>query len=285
MPHDKCPVHIPTALFEKNQLTPIFKPLNTIPATVSIHALGSYLLEVGVALLRAGAATKRIRTNLRRLADIYGYHLDDHIEPRALSLTLRSRDHEEQFTGTRVVHGQAINFKIISGISRMSWAVVDKPWTEEQLWAELDRLKSLPDYPRIVILLVVALAGSAFCFVYGGGFVEMAITFGATFCGLWAKQELVKKKFNPYLITYVSAVIAGLVTVLFSLANRSLVLEHALTTSFLFLIPGVQLINSISDLMDGEILNGIDRGVNALMHALGIALGLSTLIYLFGLHT
>jgi hypothetical protein len=37
--------------------------------------------------------------------------------------------------------------------------------------------------------------------------------------------------------------------------------------------------------MDGEVLNGIDRGVNALMHALGIALGLSTLIFLFSLHT
>ena len=285
MQHDKCPVQILRWVFEKSRSTPIFKPLNPITAAVSIQALGSYLLEVGVALLRAGAATKRIRTNLRRLADSYGYHLDDHIEPRALSLTLRSRDHEEQFTGTRVIHGHTINFKIISGISRMSWQVVEKPWTEEQLWTELDRLKSLPDYPRVVILLVVALAGSAFCFVYGGGPAEMAITFGATFCGLWAKQELTKRLFNPYLVTYISAVVAGMVTVLFTLANQNLSHEHALTTSFLFLIPGVPLINSISDLMDGEILNGIDRGVNALMHALGIALGLSTLILLFSLHT
>jgi uncharacterized membrane protein YjjP (DUF1212 family) len=276
--------------FDIMHLAPILSPVNNPVqhperTVVSIQALGSFLLEVGVALLRAGAATKRIRINLRRLADAYGYSLDDHIEPRALSLSLRSRDQEEVFNGTRVIHGQVVNFKMISGISRMSWSVVEKPWTEDQLWAELDRLKSLPDYPRVIILLVVALAGAAFCFVYGGGLIEMAITFGATFCGLWAKQELVKRSFNPYLITYLSAVTAGMVTVLFSLANQNLVLEHALTTSFLFLIPGVQLINSISDLMDGEVLNGIDRGVNALMHALGIALGLSTLIFLFSLHT
>lgn len=256
-----------------------------IPIEVSIHDLGPFMLEVGIALLRAGAATKRIRINLRRLADAYGYHLDDHIEPRALSLSLRSRDREEVFNGTRVVSSQGINFKMISGISRMSWAVVDKPWTEQALWDELNRLKALPDYPRPVVLASAALAGAAFCFVYGGGPLELGIAFGATFLGLFVKQEFAKRSFNPYLVTYLSAVLAGLFTVLFSLVNKNLILEHALTTSFLFLIPGVQLINSISDLMDGEVLNGIDRGVNAVMHALAIAFGLSTLIFIFNLHT
>lgn len=256
----------------------------TSPVDVSIHDLGTFMLEVGISLLRAGAATKRIRINLRRLADAYGYHLDDHIEPRALSISLRSRDKEEVFNGTRVVHGLVINFKIISGISRMSWAILEKPWNEQALWEELNRLKALADYPRLVILGGAGLAGSAFCFVYGGGPLELGITFGATFVGLFFKQELTKGKFNPYLVTYLSALVAGLFTVLFSLINKSLVLEHALTTSFLFLIPGVQLINSVSDLMDGEVSNGIDRGVNALMHAMAIAFGLSTLIFLFNLH-
>jgi len=243
------------------------------------------MLEVGIMLIRSGASTKRIRITLRRLSNAYGYSLDDHIEPRALSLSMRNHAQKgEVFNGTRVATGQVINFKIISGISRMSWSVVDKPWNEEELWAELNRLKSLEDYPRVIILTGASMAGSAFCYVFGGGLIELLVTFGATFIGLAVKQELAKRKFNPYLITFLSAFMAGLVTILFSLANSELVLEHALTTSFLFLIPGVQLINSISDLMDGEILNGIDRGVNATMHAFAIAFALSALAFLFNLH-
>ena len=260
-------------------------PTSSPDHSVSVRGLGTFMLEAGIMLIRSGASTKRIRINLRRLADAYGFSLDDHIEPRAISLTLRGRNHEEVFNGTRVITSQVINFKMISGISRMSWAIVDKPWTEQALWDELNRLKGLADYPRLIVLGAAGMAGSAFCFVYGGGPLELAITFGATFVGLFAKQELAKRHFNPYLITYMSAVVAGLFTVLFSLLNRQLVLEHAITTSFLFLIPGVQLINSISDLMDGEITNGIDRGVNAVMHAMAIAFGLSTLIFLFNLHT
>lgn len=254
-------------------------------ATVSIHAMGTFMLEVGIMLLRSGASTKRIRITLRRLSNAYGYSLDDHIEPRALSLSLRKQSQKgEVFNGTRVVAGQVINFKIISGISRMSWAIVENPWTEEALWAELNRLRSLEDYPRVIILAGASLAGSAFCYVFGGGLIELLVTFGATFIGLATKQELAKRTFNPYLVTFLSAFMAGLVTILFSFATKDLVLEHALTTSFLFLIPGVQLINSISDLMDGEILNGIDRGVNATMHAFAIAFALSALAFLFNLH-
>jgi uncharacterized membrane protein YjjP (DUF1212 family) len=58
-------------------------------------------------------------------------------------------------------------------------------------------------------------------------------------------------------------------------------LDHAFATSILFLIPGVPLINSVIDLMDGYIINGIDRGINALIHAFAIAAGLATIILIF----
>ncbi len=260
------------------------KPSEPRP-TVSIHGLGTFMLEVGIMLLRSGASTKRIRITLRRLSNAYGYHLDDHIEPRAVSLSLwKNARKGEVFNGTRVAGGLVINFKMISGISRMSWSVVENAWTEEALWTELNRLKSLEDYPRVIVLAAASTAGAAFCYMYGGGMLEQIITFGATFIGLAVKQTLTKRTFNAYLVTFMSALVAGLVAILFSLVNTNLVLEHAITTSFLFLIPGVQLINSISDLMDGEILNGIDRGVNAIMHALAIAFGLSALAFLFNLH-
>jgi uncharacterized membrane protein YjjP (DUF1212 family) len=42
----------------------------------------------------------------------------------------------------------------------------------------------------------------------------------------------------------------------------------------LFLVPGVPLINSVTDLMDGNIQNGMVRAMNGLMIAFSIAMGL-----------
>ena len=84
------------------------------------------------------------------------------------------------------------------------------------------------------------------------------------------------------MITYGSAMLASAVIAICSkVLGVETNLEHAFATSILFLIPGVLLINSFVDLLDGHIINGIDRGTNALMHAFSIAAGLATVLYIF----
>jgi uncharacterized membrane protein YjjP (DUF1212 family) len=58
-------------------------------------------------------------------------------------------------------------------------------------------------------------------------------------------------------------------------------MEHSLAASILFLIPGVPLINAFTDIIDGNILNGVVRGINAFVILFMVALGLlsATLIY------
>ena len=155
----------------------------------------------------------------------------------------------------------------------MSWSIVDEKWNIEQIRTELDRLASLPHYPRILILLLVSLAGSAFCRVLGGEFEEMLIAFVATFAGLFIRQEAVKRNFNPYLCVYFGALTASMFSGLAVKLNLGSVPEAAFATSVLFLIPGVPLINTFIDLLDGNLMNGILRGINGLIIAFSIALG------------
>ncbi|MEI6185441.1 MAG: threonine/serine exporter family protein, partial [Bacteroidota bacterium] len=135
----------------------------------------------------------------------------------------------------------------------------------------------------IIILVFVSLAGAAFCFTFGGTLPELAITFGATFSGLFVRQEAIKKKFNPYICVYGGALVATLFAGAFIKAGLPIDLEHAFATSVLFLIPGVPLINCFTDLIDGNILNGVVRGINALMVSMALALGLLTSMLIYNL--
>jgi len=78
--------------------------------------------------------------------------------------------------------------------------------------------------------------------------------------------------------------VASLFTATFHQAGLGMSLEHAFSTCVLFLIPGVPLINAFTDLLDGNILNGMVRGVNALLFALAIAFGLLTTIIIYNLN-
>ncbi|RKD90227.1 threonine/serine exporter family protein [Mangrovibacterium diazotrophicum] len=248
-----------------------------------IQELSKILLEVGAMLMASGANSARIRTTILRIAEAYGYNAELLITHRALMLTVFDEEIDYFHSSLKRTSPHGANFKVVSGISRMSWRIVEEKWTYEQVWTELNRLRSLPHYPRLVILATVALAGASFCRLFGGGPVEMLACFIATFAGLFVRQEAVKKGFNAYLCiffaAFTSCLIAG-ASVKFHIGVNP---EHAFATSVLYLIPGIPLINSLSDLLDGNIMNGLVRGMNGLMIAFSIALGMLCTILIYNL--
>lgn len=252
--------------------------------TYTASELGPFLLDIGANLLRAGASSKRVALTMKRFASAGAFEPHVAVGLHAVALTLNDENGQSVYSATHDIPAVGVNFKIISGISRLSWDFTALKMTIDEARVELDRLEQLPHYSRWVVLPLVALAGSAFCFTFGGGWQEMLITFAATFAGLFLKQELVKKKFNTYIVTFLSAFAAAVFTgILFKLGMGQQV-EHAFSTCVLFLVPGVPLINCFTDLVDGYIVNGIDRGVNALMHAMAIAFGLALTLYFLHMH-
>lgn len=233
--------------------------------------------------MSSGATTNRVRITVDRISEVFGFEAHMLITNRAITLTLTDEEREEDFHSLKRTSPHGVNFRIVSGISRMSWNVVKEKWTIEQINQELDRLTSLPHYPRLVVLSVVGVAGASFCRIFGGDFIEMVVTFVATFIGLFVRQEALKKEFNPYLCVFFASFTASLISGAFRKLGVGDSMEHAFTASVLFLIPGVPLINSFTDLIDGNILNGVVRGINGLMIAFGIALGLllANIIYRF----
>jgi len=243
--------------------------------------LGPLLLDIGIMLIQAGASSHRINTVINRIASAYDCTPDIHIDPKSISLSLQLSEAEKSFNGARNATGYGVNFATLSGLSTMSLSLVKKQWQLQEIRTEMKRLSSLPHYPRILVLTGVALAGACFCYTFGGDLLEMAITFGATFCGLWAKQELVKRSVNTYICSFLSALVACLFTGAFYKFGMGLELEHAYATCVLFLIPGVPLINFFIDLLAGNILFGLDRGLNALLHIMAIAFALAIAIVIY----
>jgi uncharacterized membrane protein YjjP (DUF1212 family) len=248
-----------------------------------VNELSKILLEVGALLMSSGANSSRIRITISRIAGAYGFDVDLLITHRALMITIYDEERNYFFSRLKRTSPHGANFKMVSGISRMSWRIVEEDWDLAQVEQEIDRLKSLPHYPRLLVLSMVSAAGAAFCRLFGGEYIELLVTFIATFAGLIVRQEAVKKSFNPYLsilfAAFVSSMIAGLALKLSIGANP----EYAFATSVLYLIPGIPLINSLSDLLDGNIMNGIVRGMNGLMISFSIALGMLGAILIYGI--
>ncbi len=245
-----------------------------------IRALGSTLLEIGALLMKSGANTQRIRITVDRISNAFGYDTDLMISQRSLTINIIDHEHDHFFSSLKRTASHGANFTLLSGISKMSWLVVEQKWTVQQIDDEIKRLAALPHYPRWIVLSMVGLAGAAFCRLAGGDWRETVLVFIGSFAGLFVRHEAVKHRFNPYLSVYFAAFISTLIVSIGDKFNVMASGDHALATSVLFLIPGVPFINSFSDMMDGNQQNGLARGVHCFIIAFSIAMGLLTSIFI-----
>ncbi len=246
-----------------------------------IERLGSILLEIGSLLMSFGANSMRIRVTLERIAQAFGFHSELLITHRALMINLENTEQKHAFNMLKRTSPHGVNFKLVSGISKMSWSIANEEWTMDDIDKEIARLKALPHYPRWIILTFVGLADLSFCRLFGGGYIEMLVAFVATFIGLFVRQEMMKRQYNAYLCIYAAALTASLISGLSVKLSIGTHPEFAFATSVLYLIPGVPLVNSFSDLIYGNIMNGIVRGVNGMIIAFSIALGLATALLIY----
>ena len=255
----------------------------SINSSNSLTEISSSLLEIGCLLMGAGANTHRIRVTLERIASGLNCETEILITHRTVFLLIKDLKTNEVFNSFKKTPPHGANFTLVSGISKMSWHVIQNNWSLHQIREDINRLKSLNRYPLLTTITFVSFADAGFCRLFGGDYIDMSSAFIATFIAFLVRHYVVQLKFN----IYISVVFASFTACFITCIARYFEIGHhpdlAFATAVLFLVPGVPLINSFSDLMDGYVTNGVARGTHALFIAFSIALGMLVNMLIFNL--
>lgn len=241
-----------------------------------IKDLGATLLEIAMVLMVSGASTGRVRNTIDRISNSFGYTTNMLVSQRSIMLSIYDEQNDCVFNSLKRTTVHAVNFNAVSEISHLSWLTVDEKWGIVKINEELKRIKALPHYPRLVVLGLTGLAGASFCRLATGQPIDMAFVFMGTVLGLFIRQETTKMKFNPYACVYFGALTSSLIAGSLVKFHPTMNHEFAFVTSVLFLIPGIPLINAFSDMIDGNLQNGLIRGLHGFIISFSIALGLLT---------
>lgn len=239
------------------------------------------LLEIASLLMISGANTIRVNLSIQRFATGLNLKTSCFISHKSIIMTLYEENSTQSCTRVKNIPPHAINFSIISAISKASWDAVNEDWTLKQIYEEIEKIRTPKRYPKIIVLIAVSLAGAGFCNIFKGDYLNMLVAFTSTFIGLLIFQLTHKQKFNVYIRIFLGSFIASLCAGIGIIYNIGAHPQTALATSILYLVPGVALINSFTDLLDNNVINGLVRFTTGLMTVLAIALGLfiTMLIY------
>ncbi len=241
--------------------------------STELTQIADFVAEYATYLLGSGVHTSRVIRNSRRIGKSQGIDIQLSAFQKSIVMTAHDDSTGENITRVVGIPALPISFERNSDLSALSWEAVDEHLPLDEIRARYERLISKPSIDPIFVLLTVGLANASFCRLFGGDWTAMSIVFTSTLVGLAAKQRMQAHKVNHFIIFILSAFIASLC------ASAALSFECTahicLATSPLFLVPGVPLINGIIDILDGHVLIGFSRLVNAMSLIVCIAVGLS----------
>lgn len=243
------------------------------------------LLEIGSVLMMSGAHSGRIRRNIDRVAEAWGYHVELFLTFTGVMVSIREIGDSARRVGRfHRVGLPAVHFGVVTAVSLLTWRVVEDHLTIDDVEKQLAEIRAIPHHPRSWVLGGAGIACACLCLLAGGDLVNAAITLVATVTGLWLRQETLKRRFNPMIAIIVASLVTTLIAGIAVVQHLGIAPEKGLATSVLYLIPGVPLINCVIDLIEGHIPTAIARGVFGGFVLLCIAAGMSAGITLLGIH-
>ena len=229
-------------------------------------------VQAALLLLQHGAESTVVVQMAQRLGVALGVEsVECALTANAIVLTTLSDEH--CITTTRKNSDKGINMQMVTDVQRIVIAVEHKLYDLEMAQQKLNRLKPLK-YPPILVVGMIGLSCASFAHLSGGDWVICVITFFASAVGMFVRQALSKRHYNPLIVfamtSFVVSLISGL-SLKYQWGNDP---QVALASSVLLLVPGFPLINSLADILKGYINMGIGRWTVATILTFGACLGI-----------
>ena len=225
------------------------------------------ILTVGQLLMENGADTNQIVRDMARVAAYMGISAEKfHLHIMYSTLMLNISDEHHSHTSFRKCPKHGVNMRIISAISKLTWRALRDHYTLDEFKGELNAVAKRPRYPHWLSFLCAGTGCGAFCTLFGCDLNAAIYTAISAIIGKIAQMQCAERfGINPYVSMTFAAFTATIIAYLTHFLPTTTP-WHPLIAASLFLVPGVPMINALSDILNTYLISGAAR----IMHTLVI---------------
>jgi uncharacterized membrane protein YjjP (DUF1212 family) len=256
------------------------------------------LVKTGAILMESNADCARIYRNMERAEAFLGLPEENvHINLNYNIIMVNLSNQQHSFSKYQRCTKHNVEMSIISKVSKMLWTAIREDWSLDKYEEELDGLKHIKrNYTPWQIAIAAGFACGGFCIQFGCDWTAFFYASIAAILGFRLKMYLGPKGVNSYVNIAFSAFIATILAWLSSFISLSpniasvvpafLVSStpwHPLMACTLFIVPGVPMINFVSDVLSDYVQVGLTRAIITLMTVLAMAFGIAFAIQVFGI--
>jgi len=228
-------------------------------------------LLAGSIILNNGGETYRTEETMTRIAEAAGMdEVNSFVTPTSIILSFRCQGQDH----TRMIRtpNRTTNLNKVTLVNEVSRRYVGGSISLSeayQLLLEIDRMEQL--YPKWLKYMAVAVASGSFSMLSGGAFFEFLPTAIAGLTVYVSSEQFEKLVNLKFFTEFASAILGGLISLLLFKMFPQLNISSLLIGALIPLFPGIAITNALRDLMAGDLVAGVSRGVDALLTAVSVA--------------
>ena len=237
------------------------------------NALLDLSTDLGYELAMAGAETFRVEESIQRVMAAYGIQAEVFAIPNYLMVSITDQE-GKPITRMRRIGSHGNDLDAVEKFSSLSRALCNRrpEPAEGRRWFAIVREK-LCSYSLPVQYLGYFTGAAGHALFFGGSWPDFICS---GLCGMLiglVSQFLEKRKANPFFCNIASAFLMALLAYVLGALGLAQNPDAVTIGALMILVPGLLFTNAMRDIIYGDTNSGINRCVQVVLIAIGIALG------------
>ncbi|MBO5525660.1 MAG: threonine/serine exporter family protein [Clostridia bacterium] len=249
----------------------------------SIDHILHFVTNLGKEMLKCGSNVERVTLNTEMIC--YAYRLQSvSVRISNVHITVCARNESGMFRTVQVtVPPSNFNLERLRKLNDLAIYVKKKTPRPTHLERILKReLKVKTDYPTPVILGGYVLAMASLCRIFGGAWQDISVVVLNTVLLFLLSLVWAKARLNRIITNVVNMFLCGSLAFAFTYLGFARHFSVIIITNAFFLIPGIQMVNSVRNILCANEMNGIIELIKVILEVVTIVAGLWLAFLCFG---
>lgn len=239
----------------------------------------SLALDLGRSMVKCGAEMNRVEETVIRIGYAYGMKKTEVFSIISMIHATVIDEDNRTHSQMRRINSFSVNFERLERLNSLSREICSTTPDLDDVRLKLDNICSKGRRFNIMVCLGYMLGAASFAVFFGGTLFD-ALASMPIAAIIYLMQNFIKTHGASRLFfTALESAIAGLLAMIFVHIGFGTNADMIMIGDIMLLIPGLMLINSLREMLCGDMMSGLLRMLESVLLSMSIALGFAIPIY------
>lgn len=249
---------------------------------IDIESMLTLAMDIGKSMIKCGSEISRVEETIIRICHAYGMKQTDVFSIISMMHVTTIDENGKTYTQSRRVYSYSNNMGKLEALNALSRKICQEVCDIETAREELDRINTEKTAFHTTALIGNMIASGAFAVFFGGTILD-ALASMPIACIIYLMNTLIKARgMNKLFYTALCSAISATLAILFVKIGFGNNPDMIMIGDIMLIIPGLMLINSVREMLCGDVMSGLMRMLESIIIAAAIACGFAVPILAFG---